>query len=197
MLPALRLALAARPVAGAVRQVVFATDGAVGNEAELLAYIRRHLGPSRLFTVGIGSAPNGHFMRRAAEEGRGTFTYVGRVADVDPLMSELFAKLESPVLTGIELVWADPDAEVWPAQVPDLYAGEPVVVAARLPGGAGGAAVELSGRGSPGSGPGARSPGSRHCRWTARRRTRSAAGWSRWRFATTWSRASPAWWRWT
>jgi Ca-activated chloride channel family protein len=150
MLPALRLALAARPVPyfnrTAVRQVVFATDGAVGNEAELLAYIRRHLGPSRLFTVGIGSAPNGHFMRRAAEEGRGTFTYVGRVADVDPLMSELFAKLESPVLTGIELAWADPDAEAWPAQVPDLYAGEPVVVAARLPGGAGAAAVELSGR---------------------------------------------------
>ncbi|HUP43747.1 MAG TPA: marine proteobacterial sortase target protein [Thermoanaerobaculia bacterium] len=150
MLPALRLALAARPVSnfdrGAVRQVVFATDGAVGNEAELLAYVRRHLGPSRLFTVGIGSAPNGHFMRRAAEEGRGTFTYVGRVADVDPLMSELFAKLESPVLTGVELAWADPDAEVWPAQVPDLYAGEPVVVVARLPGGAGGAAVEISGR---------------------------------------------------
>jgi len=145
MLPALTLALVARPVPGAVRQVVFATDGAVGNEAELLAYIRRHLGASRLFTVGIGSAPNGHFMRRAAEEGRGTFTYVGRVEDVEPVMAELFAKLESPVLTGIELRWTDPEAEVWPPQVPDLYAGEPIVVAARLPSGGHGSEVELSG----------------------------------------------------
>ncbi|HUF77910.1 MAG TPA: marine proteobacterial sortase target protein, partial [Thermoanaerobaculia bacterium] len=145
VLPALRLALAARPVAGAVRQVIFATDGAVGNEAELLAFIRRHLGSSRLFTVGIGSAPNGHFMRRAAEEGRGTFTYVGRVEDVRPVMAELFAKLESPVLTGIELRWSDPGAEAWPPEVPDLYAGEPIVVAARLPSAVAGAEVELSG----------------------------------------------------
>jgi len=45
---------------------------------------------------------------------------------------ELFAKLENPVLADIELVWPDPDAEAWPARVPDLYAGEPVVVTARL-----------------------------------------------------------------
>jgi Ca-activated chloride channel family protein len=150
MLPALRLALQARPVPGAVRQVVFITDGAVGNEAELLAFARRHLGTSRLFTVGIGSAPNGHFMRRAAEEGRGTFTYVGRVEDVGPVMEELFAKLESPVLTGLEVAWSDgvlaAGAELWPERLPDLYAGEPVVLAARLPAAPPpGATVEIAG----------------------------------------------------
>ena len=35
-------------------------------------------------------------------------------------------------MANIELVWPDPGAEVWPQRVPDLYAGEPVVVAARL-----------------------------------------------------------------
>ncbi|HSL82953.1 MAG TPA: marine proteobacterial sortase target protein, partial [Thermoanaerobaculia bacterium] len=150
MLPALDLALRVRPVPGAVRQVVFITDGAVGNESQVLAFARRHLGPSRLFTVGIGSAPNGHFMRRAAEEGRGTFTYVGRVEDVGPVMEELFAKLESPVLTGLEVAWSDPrlaaGAELWPERLPDLYAGEPVVLAARLPAApVPGATLEVSG----------------------------------------------------
>lgn len=150
MLPALRLAFDGPALPGAVRQVVFITDGAVGNEAELLDSIRRHAGESRLFTVGIGSAPNGHFMRRAAEEGRGTFTYVGRVEDVGPMMEELFTKLESPVLTGIELSWSGGfggDVETWPERPPDLYVGEPVVVAARLPAGAasGGGELEVSG----------------------------------------------------
>ena len=148
MLPALELALSGRPVPGAVRQVVFVTDGAVGNEAELLARIRSRLGPSRLFTVGIGSAPNGHFMRRAAEEGRGTFTYIGRTDDVGPMMAELFGKLESPVLTGLELDWGVAGVEAWPERLPDLYAGEPVVIAARLPAGAVAAGTEAVLRGS-------------------------------------------------
>lgn len=147
MLPALERALDGRSVPGAVRQVVFVTDGAVGNEAQLLARIRSRLGPSRLFTVGIGSAPNGHFMRRAAEEGRGAFTYVGRIEDVRPLMEELFGKLESPVLTDLELDWGVPGAEVWPERLPDLYTGEPVVVAARLPAGSLGRGTEATLRG--------------------------------------------------
>jgi Ca-activated chloride channel family protein len=87
-------------------------------------------------------------MRRAAEAGRGTFTYIGRVQDVGQAMGELFAKLESPVLTGLEVTWSDPGAEAWPARVPDLYRGEPIVVAARLPGGGtavGGGSVEIRG----------------------------------------------------
>ena len=78
MMPALELALAQGPRAGRLRQVVFMTDGAVGNEEALFSFISQHLGDNRLFTVGIGSAPNAHFMNRAAKFGRGTFTYIGR-----------------------------------------------------------------------------------------------------------------------
>ena len=138
MLPALLAALDGRPdgygQAGArpVKQVIFITDGAVGNEDQLFTAIQRHLGETRLFTVGIGSAPNSHFMRRAAELGRGTFTHIGRLEQVRERMQELFAKLDSPALTGVEVRWDDPGAEMYPQRVPDLYAGEPVVVAARL-----------------------------------------------------------------
>ncbi|HKJ23582.1 MAG TPA: VIT domain-containing protein, partial [Myxococcota bacterium] len=72
MLPALAEALRDEGGGDGLRQVVFVTDGCVGNEAELFAYLREHLGRSRLFTVGIGSAPNGHFMEGAARFGRGS-----------------------------------------------------------------------------------------------------------------------------
>lgn len=133
MASALKLALNGGDADSGVRQVVFLTDGAVGNEEELFRLIQARLGDSRLFTVGIGSAPNSHFMRKAAELGRGTFTYIGRVDEVGARMSELFAKLEAPVLKGITLQWPEAvHAEAWPARVPDLYAGEPLVVSASL-----------------------------------------------------------------
>ncbi len=133
MREALALALAPREAAsGLLRQVVFLTDGAVGNEDELFRLIRERLGDRRLFTVGIGSAPNGHFMRKAAQFGRGTHTTIGDVGEVQARMGELFRKLESPVLTDVAIDWPA-GSEAWPGQVPDLHAGEPIVATASLP----------------------------------------------------------------
>jgi len=145
MASALEAALVGSDDPSLVRQVVFLTDGSVGNEDQVFGIIRERLGDSRLFTVGIGSAPNGHFMTRAAEFGHGTFTYVGDVREVEEKMGRLFAILESPVLTGIEVAWpAGAAVEAWPARVPDLYLGEPVVVSARIQGDAD--QVAVSGR---------------------------------------------------
>jgi len=133
MAAALSLALDGEDDPRRVRQVVFLTDGSVGNEEALFRLIRARLGGTRLFTVGIGSAPNSHFMTKAAQLGRGAFTFIGRIDEVQQKMAALFAKLESPVLKGVELVWPDGvQAESWPSRLPDLYAGEPLVVAAAL-----------------------------------------------------------------
>jgi Ca-activated chloride channel family protein len=135
MAGALEAALVGSDDPGLVRQVVFLTDAGVGNEEQLFGIIRERLGDTRLFTVGIGSAPNGHFMTRAAEFGHGTFTSIGDVREVEEKMSRLFQVLESPVLTGIEIAWPQGAAvEAWPSRIPDLYLGEPVVVSARLSG---------------------------------------------------------------
>ena len=131
MLPALAAALSGDAGHGDLRQVVFITDGSIGNEAQLFAAIERDLGRSRLFPVGIGSAPNGHFLSRAAKHGRGTHTLIANPGEVDAKMGALFAKLESPVLSDIEVLWND-EVQMWPHRVPDLYAGEPVVVTAEL-----------------------------------------------------------------
>jgi Ca-activated chloride channel family protein len=129
MAKALDLALDGRETPGRIRQIVFLTDDAVGNEDPLLRMIRERLGDSRLFTVGIGSAPNSHFMTKAAQFGAGTFTYIGRIEEVKDKMDALFTKLESPVLKGVSIDWGSAEGvEAWPKQVPDLYAGEPVIV---------------------------------------------------------------------
>jgi len=132
MMSAVSAALRNRTNANRVRQVIFITDGSVGNEAAILAFIRKHIGQSRLFTIGIGSAPNGFFMRKAAEMGRGTFTYIGDTSEVKLKMNELFRKLESPVLTKIKVDWRSRGVEHYPKQIPDLYVGEPILIAARL-----------------------------------------------------------------
>lgn len=135
MMPAMQAALEAAPRAGFLRQVIFMTDGSVGNEDQLFKLIQRRLDRSRLFTVGIGSAPNGHFMAKAAQLGRGSFTFIGDVEEVGEKMGELFAKLEHPVLSDILAVWpAELNAEVSPETLPDLYLGEPIVLSARVQG---------------------------------------------------------------
>jgi len=117
-----------------LRQVVFITDGAVGNEEALFKLIYDKLGSGRLFTVGIGSAPNSHFMHKAAQFGRGTFTHIGNINEAQAKMSELLAKLGSPVVSNLQVDWPQgAQVEMYPARLPDLYLGEPVVISARAP----------------------------------------------------------------
>ena len=133
MLGALKLALESDGGGATVRQVVFVTDGQVGNEDQLFRWIHEQLGRSRLFTVGIGASPNAHFMTKAAQFGRGTYTYIGSPTEVAEKMGALFRKLEHPVLADVAVSWGGlTDVEAWPARVPDLYAGEPLVLVARL-----------------------------------------------------------------
>ena len=139
MMPALREALH-RPVsesfdeppgAERLRQIVFITDGAVGNESALYSEIASRLGDSRLFTVGIGSAPNSWFMRKAADIGRGTHTHIGATQEVGQKMDRLLSQLQQPALIDIAVSWQD-SVESWPEFVPDLYTQEPVILAVRF-----------------------------------------------------------------
>ncbi|CAN7390920.1 marine proteobacterial sortase target protein [Rhizobium sp. LjRoot258] len=136
MLPALQDALRNQGTVenGALRQVVFLTDGAIGNEQQLFAEISQNRGDARVFTVGIGSAPNSYFMTKAAEIGRGTFTQIGSADQVAGRMGELFAKLQNPAMTDIAATFEGVKAEdITPSPMPDLYTGEPVVLTAELP----------------------------------------------------------------
>ena len=133
MKPALTAALAPKALPGYARQVFFLTDGAVGNEHELLKLIRAELGDRRLYTIAIGPAPNAWFIRKAAQFGRGSSTFIGDVRDVRERMTALFEKLERPALTDLSITWPV-GAEAYPRELPDLYSGEPIVVSASFTG---------------------------------------------------------------
>lgn len=132
MAPALQDALTLPLQPDLLRQVVFVTDGSVGNEKDLLIQVADQLGDSRLFTVSIGSAPNTWFMRKAAEIGRGSHTHIGRLDEVEERMSSLWQRIENPAVQEIDVDWGM-NAEYFPEIIPDLYAGEPLWLFARLP----------------------------------------------------------------
>ena len=118
-----------------LRQIIFVTDGSVGNEDALFKLIEAQLGNARLFTVGIGSAPNSWFMRKAAEVGRGTYTFISALHEVSEKMERLFRKIEQPQITDISIQWPGGLlAEPYPQVVPDLYAGEPIFIRAQFSG---------------------------------------------------------------
>ncbi len=113
-----------------LKQIIFITDGSVGNEDQLFRRIHNSLKDARLFTVGIGSAPNSFFMRKAAEFGRGSFTYIGDINEVDEKMQTLFTKINTPTMRDI--VIEDSQGQplnIYPNPLPDLYEGEPLIAA--------------------------------------------------------------------
>ena len=140
MATALHAALANQTTSNSLRQVIFMTDGSIGNEQALFEIIQKELGHSRLFTIGIGSAPNSHFMDRAANFGRGTHTHIGKIDEVQTRMQNLFEKIENPVLKDINIDWSHVNKqtksipakiESWPQKLSDLYRGEPLLITAK------------------------------------------------------------------
>ena len=127
--PALDEAFKQSTQEGYLKQIIFLTDGSVGNEAELFTDIKAKLGNARLFTIAIGTAPNTYFMRQSAKYGRGTFTHINNLQMIDKQISELFTQLKNPVLRDVKISFEnDKNIEYFPKIIPDLYLGEPLMV---------------------------------------------------------------------
>jgi Ca-activated chloride channel family protein len=116
-----------------LKRVILITDGAVGNEDQVVGEVGRHLGGTRLHIVGIGFAPNRWLMKELAAAGRGTFESIGAIADVQSKTVELMTRTERAAITDVALEWAGaPPLDAGPDPVPDLYTGRPLVVTARF-----------------------------------------------------------------
>lgn len=139
MQPALEHVLDLPAREGAMRLVIFLTDGDVGNEESLLRLIHAKLGQSRLFSFAIGSAPNEYLIKEMAKLGRGEARKIQSHEDIDRVMQDFFRTLDTPVLTDVELIWSDSHGreltgvEFYPARLPDLFRDRPVRICARLP----------------------------------------------------------------
>lgn len=115
------------------QRLILITDGAVEAEGELLAMIRAQRAAVRLHAVGIGAAPNRWLLRKLATEGRGTALFLDGADQVETGLGAFLARIARPVLADLAIDWhgAMP-RDVEPRVLPDLYAGEPLVLSLQL-----------------------------------------------------------------
>ena len=132
VLPALEEGLRQSNQSSSVPMIFLLTDGSVGNESKIIQSIYSHLGKTRIFPIGIGSAPNSFLLRKMAELGRGTFTYISSPKEVSSKIHSLYQKIENPIITNIQLSMND-FYELVPKQIPDLFQGEPLIVFGKMP----------------------------------------------------------------
>lgn len=128
----IRQALALPVPAGSLRIVTFLTDGYIGNEAEILALISTHLGNARLYAFGAGAGVNRYLLSEMGRVGRGFTRYMDPAEDQEKVAGELAERLQSPVLTDIQIDWGGLDvSELSPGPLPDLFAGQSLRIQGR------------------------------------------------------------------
>lgn len=118
------------------RLVFFLTDGYIGNDQGVIAAVRENARSTRVFTFGIGNSVNRFLLDEMARAGRGTSEVVTLSEEADEVIERLTRRIESPVLTDIELDVPDTLAlhDLLPAggHLPDLFDQEPMVVLGRF-----------------------------------------------------------------
>lgn len=125
-----------------LRFVSFMTDGYIGNEADILAAVHDRIGSSRIFSFGVGSAVNRYLLERMAKEGRGAVAWLGPQDAAGEIMDGFFNRISHPALTDVTVDWGGMAVtDVYPAKLPDLFVGRPVVVTGKYLGPANGVTV--------------------------------------------------------
>ncbi|GAB4540745.1 MAG: hypothetical protein Tsb0020_53900 [Haliangiales bacterium] len=129
-----------------VRIVVFLSDGYIGNEEHILAQVTADMGDARLFGFGVGSAVNRYLLEEMAAAGRGDVQFVRPDEDTAAAVTRFYERIDAPILTDIAIDWGGLAVrDVVPARVPDLFAGQPLVIAGHYAT-AGDGAVTIRGR---------------------------------------------------
>jgi Ca-activated chloride channel family protein len=141
-----RVALEMPSHSGRYRLVTFMTDGYIGNDREVIAFVRAHLGSARIFSFGVGDSVNRYLLEGLARAGRGVSTFITLDESTERAADELFERLAHPALTDLKIDWGTLGAiEVHPQPMPDLFAGRPVILTGRYKG-QGPAKIRLNGQ---------------------------------------------------
>lgn len=139
---------------GRTRLIVLITDGAVGNEGQLLRRVPEILaGSARLFVLGLGSRVDRRLVARLARAGGGASDVLLSWGDPGEVLARFARRVREagPVLTDLALFWEGADMEdEHPFPIPPLYAGQPVHVLGRFLG-TGPTRLVLTGRTSSGA----------------------------------------------
>ena len=120
----------ARP--GSMRLILMLTDGFVGDDDEIRALTREHLGKNRVFALGVSASPNRSLLAGLAEMGRGAVIYHRPGASISNAVDTFYARIARPAMTDIRVDWGGiVVSESYPSRIPDLWAGQPLRVVSR------------------------------------------------------------------
>ncbi len=114
--------------------VIFLTDGlpTVGTRdpAEIVAEVKK-TNAARIFSFGIGSDVNTQLLDQIAENTRAFSQYVLANEDLEVKVSNFYTRIKEPVLTNLRLEFSGGvrTSKMYPAQLPDLFKGDQLVVA--------------------------------------------------------------------
>lgn len=106
-----------------MRIVVLLTDGYIGNESDVLKLTAEKMGASRIYALGVGTSVNRFLLEEMARTGRGFARFINPTEKSDDVAIQLATKLESPVLTDIQIDWGDFKVSEVTPNIPDLFAG--------------------------------------------------------------------------
>lgn len=150
---ALEEAYSMPPAAAALGVVVFLTDGlpTVGEQdpERIAGRADQRRGGFRVFSFGIGYDVNTYLLDRLTERARGVTEYIAPGGHIEQAVGALAGKIASPVLTDVAIDAGD-GVELYdlqPGTLPDLFAGDEMVVFGRYRGvGRGAWSVAVRGR---------------------------------------------------
>lgn len=135
MIEGIKAALSFPHDEGRFRLVAFLTDGYIGNEQQILEAMVPRLGPSRVFSFGVGQSPNRYLLDRMAGLGRGAVAYLSLNDDAVGVMDHFNQRISHPAMTDLAIDWGSMDVtDVYPRRLPDLIVGRPVVITGRYTG---------------------------------------------------------------
>lgn len=132
--------------------VVFLTDGmpTIGttNDEEIVTKVSKETSGEgvRIFTFGVGTDVNTHLLDKLAEKTRAASQYVFPNENMEIKISSFYSKINDPVLSSpkIKLSGSVTISKLQPAELPDLFKGDQLVVMGRYAG-SGGAAFTIEG----------------------------------------------------
>src|SRR6267142_569271 len=119
--------------------IIFLTDGlpTVGtrNSDEIVAEVKK-AGDARIFSFGIGSDVNTQLHDQIAEGTRAFSQYVLANEDLEVKVSNFYTRIKEPALTNLRLDFSGAvhTSKMYPAELPDLFKGDQLVVAGRYSG---------------------------------------------------------------
>ncbi|MFO7897886.1 MAG: VWA domain-containing protein, partial [Planctomycetota bacterium] len=147
MLKGIKKCLAAPGDPKRVRIVIMLTDGYIGNEKEIIREVGRRCGDRiRFWTIGVGTSVNRYLIDGVAKQGGGMGKVLGLKEDPTKLVQEVMFRIHRAQLADIEIDWAGLDVYgTYPPQVPELWAGRPVILFARYRSG-GAATIHVRGK---------------------------------------------------